>query len=246
VTTAIIDPRFNGFTDIALGGYVGGLLARGRNRAEVTLRRPVRLGTPYEVNDGPDGTSSLSDQQGVLALAQDTRFDLDAAHPIGLAESQVASESYLGFTKHLIPKCFVCGPGRAEGDGLRIFPGPVAGRDAVAAPWTPFSSLADQDGYVRPEFIWSALDCPTIWAILHQSRPDDKARAVTAKLAVERFGQVRAGRPHVVVGWKVGETDRSRVAGGAVYSEHGELLALARHTMALTDWGAPLGLNAWR
>ena len=48
----VIDPRFNGFPDIALGGYVGGVLARGHPNSEVILRRPVKIGKPYEIVAG--------------------------------------------------------------------------------------------------------------------------------------------------------------------------------------------------
>ena len=43
-----------------------------------------------------------------------------------------------GLTSHPFPTCFACGTDREPGDGLRIFPGPVAGRagrrDLDAAP----------------------------------------------------------------------------------------------------------------
>ncbi|MCL5068064.1 MAG: hypothetical protein M1368_06905 [Thaumarchaeota archaeon] len=52
-----------------------------------------------------------------------------------------------------VPSCFNCGPLRLEGDGLRIFPGILAGRDVVAPPWTPAESLGDSTGVVKSEFI---------------------------------------------------------------------------------------------
>ena len=51
--------------------------------------------------------------------------------------------------------------GRRPGDGLRIFPGPLAGTPMCAAPWTPDASVTDADGRVRPEVVWAALDCPS-------------------------------------------------------------------------------------
>ena len=50
---------------------------------------------------------------------------------------------------------------RPPGDGLRIFPGPVAGLGLWAAPWTPDPSVAGANGKVRPEVVWAALDCPS-------------------------------------------------------------------------------------
>jgi len=246
MATTVIDPRFNGFPDIALGGYVGGVLARGHAKAEVILRRPVRLDKAYRMVAEPDGTRVLRDGSDVLAVSCDARVDLEVPRPVDLETSKIASENYVGRRRHLVPTCFNCGPLRQEGDGLRIFPGKVVGRDLVAAPWTPSACLADSNGTVESEFIWSALDCPTIWALVVLGRPDTDERAVTARLAVDLISPVPASLPQVVMGWKVAETERTRVAGGAIYSTAGRLLATAEHTLVTTEWGVPMGLNRWR
>ena len=246
MTTIVIDPRFNGLPGIALGGYVGGVLARGRAKAEVTLRRPVLLGKPYQIVAAADGAEALQEGNDVLAVVRDASVDLEPPRPVELEASKVAAADYVGHQRHLVPNCFVCGPLRPEGDGLRIFPGKVAGRDTVAAPWIPSTSLADSNGEVESKFIWSALDCPTIWALVLHGQPDSDERAVTASLTVELMLPVLADQPQVVMGWKVSETGRTRVAGGAIYSTHGRLLAMAKHTLVTTDWGVPMGLNLWR
>ena len=242
----VIDPRFNGFPDVALGGYVGGVLARGLDSAEVTLRRPVRLGRSYQTVEQPDGTRVLRDGENVLAEARQSTVDLDVQQPVGIEASMAAAENYVGHQKHLVPTCFNCGPLRAEGDGLRIFPGTLADLGVVAAPWIPSTSLADSMGRVGSEFVWSALDCPTIWALVLLGQPDTDESAVTGRLAVELFSPILAGQPHVIMGWKASETARTRVAGGAIYSTDGRLLAKAKHTLVTTDWGVPMGLNRWR
>ena len=242
----VIASRFNGLPGIALGGYVGGILARGSAKAEVTLRAPVRLDHPYSTMQQPDGSEELRDGDAVLAVARTASIEIDPPGSVGLEEARGASELYIGRQRHLVPACFTCGPARPEGDGLRIFPGPVAGRAVVAAPWTPAPSLADPTGQVGPEFVWSALDCPSIWALIYNGPPDTDEKAVTARLAIEQISPVFAGDPHVIVGWKIGETGRSRVAGGAIYSADGSLVTRARHTLVTTDWGTPMGLNRWR
>lgn len=243
----VIDSRFNGFPDIALGGYVAGVLAHGRPNSEVILRRPVKTGKLYEIVSNPDGTRSLLDGKDALALARDTSVDLRPPPPVGLEESRVASSGYVGLVRHLVPTCFNCGPLRREGDGLRIFPGTVTGRDdVVAALWTPAESLGNSSGVVEEEFIWAALDCPTIWALILHGQPDSKDKAVSARLAVELISPVQAGQAYVVMGWKVSEIDRTKVAGGAIYSPDGQLRAIARHTLVTTGWGVPMGLNDWR
>ena len=246
MTTIVIDPRFNGFPDVALGGYVGGVLSRGRAKAEVVLRRPVRLAKQYQTVAMPDGVEALQEGNDVLAVARDASVDLEVPQSVGLEASKIASANYVGHRRHLIPTCFVCGPSRHERDGLRIFPGIVAGRDVVAAPWTPSVSLANSNGIVESEFVWSALDCPTIWALVLLGRADSDEKAVTARLAVELISPILSGQPSVVVGWKVNEMGRTKVAGGAIFLSDGQLLATARHTLVTTDWGVPMGLNHWQ
>ena len=201
---------------------------------------------PYQLVAGEDGTNSLQDGDNILATARDSAVDLDVPPPVGLEACKVASDGYPGFRRHLIPTCFNCGTLRPEGDGLRIFPGVVVGGGAVAAPWVPSKSLADSNGVVSTEFIWSALDCPTIWALIQLGQPNNEERAVTARLAVELMRPVLAGQPQVVMGWRVGEEGHTRVAGGAIYSTDGQLLAKGKHTLVTTDWGVPMGLNRWR
>jgi hypothetical protein len=245
--TIIIDPRFNRFPDIALGGYVGGVLAHTRAKAEIQLRRPVRLGRPYQKMVLPDGTEALQEGSDVFAVARDASVDLEPPRPVGLEASEIASLDYVGHHRHFVTNCFVCGPSRSEGDGLRIFPGIITGReDIVAAPWMPSMSLANSSGIVGSEYTWSALDCPSIWALILLGRADSDERAVTSRLAVELISPIIAGQPQVVMGWKVSETGRMRVAGGAIFSPEGKLRAIAKHTLVTTDWGVPLGLDRWR
>lgn len=244
--TIAIAPRFNGLPDIALGGYVGGVLSRGRPTSEVQLRRPVKIGKLYETVDNLDGTRSLQEGSEVLAVIRDSVLDLELPQPIGLEETEAAAKEYVGYRKHLVPNCFNCGPLRSEGDGLRIFPGKVTGSNVVAAPWTPAKWLGDSSGRIEPEFIWSALDCPTIWALILHGQPESKDMAVTASLAVKLITPIQAGRPHIVMGWKISEIERNKVAGGAIYSAEGQLCATAKHTLVKTSWGVPMGLNSWR
>src|SRR5579864_5905285 len=115
MSAVVIDSRFNGFPDIALGGYVGGLLARGRPSSEVLLRRPVKIGKQYQTVNNSDGTRSLQEGDDVLAVVRDSSFDLQPPQPIGLEESKAASQEYVGYRKHFVPNCFNCGPLRSEG-----------------------------------------------------------------------------------------------------------------------------------
>jgi hypothetical protein len=245
-----IDARFQGIPAVALGGYVGGLLARGYDGGEVTLRRPVPLGKPLAIEHRETGTVVLLDGDEPLAtLDPAVRLDLAVPGPVTLDEASAASGRSLQRStayRHPFPHCLVCGAGRAEGDGVRLFAGPVAGRELVAAPWTPHLAFADADGNVLPEFVWAVLDCPTIMALVFRSAPAATDRVVTARLAVTRSGPVRAGAPHVVVGWEAGRDGRAFVTGGAVLSPDGTPLAIARHTLVPVGWGVPVGLDSWK
>ena len=102
--------------------------------------------------------------------------------------------------EHPCPGCFVCGPDRAPGDGLRIFAGPVPGRDHVAAAWVPDGSLAGDDGKVLPEILSAALDCPGFHALRTGARP-----WLLGEFTAHIDRLVHADERCVIVGWKIDE-----------------------------------------
>jgi hypothetical protein len=156
--------RFCGPPATANGGYargtIAGLLGGG---VELTLRRPPPLGRPLRLRaddrDGSGATVHHSDQ--LLAEAHPATVALAVPGTASPAEAQQAAARYPLFQGHPFPTCFTCGPDRAPGDGLRIFPGPLPGSDLWAAPWTPDPSVADPGGLVVPAVIWAALECPS-------------------------------------------------------------------------------------
>ena len=88
-------------------------------------------------------------------------FEIEVPEPVGLAEAREAMARYRGLDEGPFSRCFVCGLARE--DSLGVFSGRVEGRDVVASTWTPPSWTAGEDGRVRPEFVWSVLDCPTFF-----------------------------------------------------------------------------------
>jgi hypothetical protein len=210
----IIPPRFNGPPHSANGGYACGLVSEALGGGfEVTLRRPPPLGVDLQLVG-----HELKDGDVVIAEARRAQHVVfDAPDTVSVAEAQEASKGFPGFEHHAYPTCFTCGPERE--DGLRIFPGPVRGREGlVASPWTPEE--------VRPEIIWAALDCPGGWAV------DDLQRegVLLGQMATAIAGMPEPGRAHVVVGWPAGEDGRKRRAGSALFTDAGEVLAVARST----------------
>jgi hypothetical protein len=112
---------------------------------------------------------------------------------------------------------------------LGILVGPVDGRKVAAAAWTPAADLAGASGVVRPEFVWAALDCSGgvgSWLV----DPIGGNPFVLGRMAVTIRGPVRTGAPHAVVGWRAGHDGRKVVAGSAVFTADGDLVALARAT----------------
>jgi hypothetical protein len=130
------------------------------------------------------------------------------------------SRSYRGFAEHPFPTCFVCGPSRAAGDGLRIFPGrsATAPRDEprLAATWVPDRSLADAAGRVLPEFLWAALDCPGYFSIAR-----DGETALLGRMTAEVDATIAAGERCVVVAWPITRDGRKLHAGTALFDASG-------------------------
>ena len=229
VTTIVIPRRFCGPAESGNGGYVCGRLAAFVDAAavEVTLRQPPPLDEPLLVAPQQERVALLD---GDLLVAEAAAADLDLATPppVSWDEAVAASAGYVGFEEHAFPECFVCGPAREPGDGLRIFAGPVAGVEAVvAAPW-----IARE---VAPEIIWAAIDCPGAFAVGFSARGETVLGRMTARivrLPVE-------GERCVSIGWPIGEDGRKLYAGTALISETGDLLALARQTWIVPRAEAP-------
>ena len=155
--TLTIDGRFNGPEGSGNGGYTCGLIAGLLGRtAEVTLRRPPPLDRPLDVEREGDRLL-VRDGDALMAEAEPAKVELDVPAPPSYREAERASARYPGFEEHSFPTCFVCGPAREPGDGLRIFAGPM-GAGRVASPWTPAE--------VAPELVWAALDCPGAIAVM--------------------------------------------------------------------------------
>lgn len=230
----VIESRFNGPPDSGNGGYTCGCVARafGAGPVEVSLRVPPPLETELALAVEGDHARLLD---GETVVAEGRPADAASApgtvpDPVGSAEARAAAahSTYLDST-HPFPTCFVCGPKRSEGDGLRIFPGRVEGRELFAAPWTPEPGFAREDGSVAPEIVWAALDCPTSAPVMNAPGADGRILPIVlARLGVELHEPAEAGAEHVLTSWEVGRDGRKREAGAALFDARGGLLASAR------------------
>ncbi|HSD54980.1 MAG TPA: hypothetical protein VLC47_12485 [Burkholderiales bacterium] len=222
----IIDHRYCGPPDAGNGGYVGGVLAgRIGGAVEANFRRPVPLDRELQLDREGDGALRLYDQGNLLVEAAPSTVTLAVPEAPTLQEAEAASRRFLGRRVHTpFVRCFGCGIERGAGYGLRIFAGPTDRENLYAAPWLPESTFADDDGRVRPEFVWASLDCSAGFALMgHELR-----LYVTARLAVDIRERPRAGVPHVVTAWVVGRGERKNVCGTALFGADARLLALAR------------------
>jgi hypothetical protein len=227
----VVAARFCGPPGIANGGYVAGLLARGIEGAvEVSLRAPTPLDTPIEIEARADGSRSLQLAGAELARAAVTPLDVELREPPDRRDTAARSGSCRAMRTHPFPDCFVCGPGRAGGDGLRVFPGVVSGSDAVAALWTPDESLCDSRGRVAPEFLWAVLDCPTAFPLLESEASRALEPMVLSKLCVALDAELHAGETACVVAWPIAQEGKRGTAGGAIFGESGRVVGRARAT----------------
>lgn len=223
----VIERRYCGPPESGNGGYTCGRLAGYVDgTAEVTLKRPPPLERTLKVERQDGGSVRLADGQETIAEAIGIEFSLDVVESPSFADAQIASKSFTGFDVHPFPTCFVCGPERKEGEGLRIFPGAFGAAKIVAAPWIPDASLTGDNGMVRPEFIWAALDCPGGFAVrATMTRP-----IVLGRMAAKLLEAIRPGEKCVVVGWRISVEGRKYQAGTALFSEPGALVGMAKST----------------
>ena len=225
--TIRIERRFRGPPESGNGGYVAGIVAAalGGSECTVTLRAPPPLDSDLTLEtDGATATLCQGDQ--IVVTASREPLEIDIPPPPTLAEAQDAEPRFVGHSHHIFPGCFVCGPERGGGDGMRIFPGELHDRARrVAATWTPDDTLADDEGFVRAEFLWAALDCPGYFAAGAEA-----GIALLGRMSAVVHRRARAGDPLIVTGWPIGSEGRKRRVGCALHDAKGELVAAAAAT----------------
>ena len=76
-------------------------------------------------------------------------------------------------------------------------------------------------GYVRPEFIWTALDCPGAFAFLELT---DHRPGMSGRLVGQIDLPLPVGEPCVVIAWPVAVDGKKLFAGTAVFNAAGQLV----------------------
>lgn len=226
----VLPDRFNGPPGSANGGYVSGRLAAllGSDGAvTVTLREPPPLGVDLVVATGEDGRIAATFGGAVIATAEPGALAHDPVEPVSLGVAREAEERYAGLRSHPFPTCFVCGPQRRDGLGLR--PGRVGDSPdgPVACVWEPGASTSTTGALgpgepVETAMVWAALDCPSGWASDLEARPMVLGR-ITARVDA---------RPHpgdrcVVVARVLGGEGRKTFTASTAYDPDGRVLGRA-------------------
>jgi hypothetical protein len=224
MSTVTVPSRFNGPPASGNGGYSCAVVAKALDGpAAVSLRRPVPLDQAFDLRDEDEGKvcAFAGDELIAEAVPAAPLSAWEAGFP-SLEEARAAHDRYDAPSDGVFGHCFVCG--RSRPDGFHLFtPGPVAGTDLVASPWTPPEWATDEDGVVLPEFVWAALDCPGYFA-LHGT---DKTVAYLARMQAAIVASIHTGAELVVVGKRLERSGRKGLAKTAVLDADGTVLAHA-------------------
>ncbi len=226
-----VPTRFCGPPDSGNGGYTCGMVARELiaevpGAVECTLRTPVPLNIPLQIERTPKGAVLKAGDKVVIEAAPAT-IEVTPPVPISFAAAQAAMASSAALDpRHPFPTCFVCGPKRGAHDGLRIFPAPVANGQYAAA-WIPDHEfgMKDDQHLLRPEFLWAAMDCPTGFA----SGFPTAGKLVTGRLAVHQLHPICTGVECVLMAWPLSVEGRKYFSAACLYQEE-KLCAVARAT----------------
>jgi hypothetical protein len=178
-----------------------------------------------------DVWSLVDEALRVVAEAAPGTFSRAAVAPVGRDRAAAAHSAYRGLDDHSFDGCFVCGPGREPGDGLRLAPG-VIGEGRTACVWTPDDSLADpaRPGVAGREFVWAALDCPGGWTSDLVARP-----LVLGRMTATVVRQPQLGRPVVVVGELAETQGRKTLTSVSAYADDGTLVGRSEQTWIEVD-----------
>ena len=227
----VIERRFRGPPNSVNGGYACGVAAAalGDGTVEVTLHAPPPLERPLSiVVDGDE--ARILDDDATMAVARRSSSAIELPPPVAYATAREAAETFdvaAYRAVHEFPECFVCGPDRAEGDGLRILSAASGEARMRIWPWTPHENLFEH-GALDARLLWAALDCPGGLAGLLAG--DDLPPAVLGRLTATVNRRPQLGEPLVVAGWTGDRHGRKTQAGTAIWSASGEVLAAGQAT----------------
>lgn len=216
-----IAATFNGPPASGNGGYAAGLLA-GYDTVPRTVRvlAPIPLAAPLSVSRAGEVTEARNGDKRILAARPGAAALTPPPAPT-LAAARNAATRPTTFGAGGPSTCFVCGRNRAPGDGLHIYCGRL-GDTRAASVWTPHPNVCGPDGFVRPEYLWAALDCPGGFAL-----PVSATTYLLGEMTAALHRPVPVHAPVIVHAWHVWSEGRKHFAGTALHDADGALLAQA-------------------
>ncbi len=220
----VIPSQFNGPPSVANGGYTAGLLAEGiRGPVTVRIDAPVPLDTSLELRQTP-GERVLAQHGRRLAVAR--RGTLPAVDLAPSTLDAALASPTMPPDLNPFPSCFVCGASRRDGMALVPRRGPDGTIVAVFEP----SRLVDPTEPVPLRLLWSALDCPSGFALV-----ESLGSGVLGTLNAAIYEQPAADSPLVVVAAGRGVDGRKADAVSAIFDHAGRLVAAAEATWIAID-----------
>jgi hypothetical protein len=232
--TVVIGSRFQGPYRCGQGGYVAGIVSQAiEGAAVVTLRAPTPVEVPLTLREEGPGKYVLREGDRLIAEAEAGEMQIEVPQPVSFEDAKAANNGFekwmsaLGFTEHPVPYCFICGCGKPGTQYENVLPGPTANARTVASHWVPSASLADASGAMPREIVWAALDCPAGWGLSLGVPASDR---LTGQLRARQFKPIIAGERFIAMGWFISASGRKSDGGSAIYSEGGDLCAVARGT----------------
>jgi hypothetical protein len=210
------------------GGYACGLMGKLiAGPARALLRAPMPLETPMTLIQDGQSVRIESETGELIGEAEpgDRAVLVQPPPAPSMAAAATAGSGFPGLSRPFHPICFCCGDKLDEGYGLRVFTGQLADAPGgvVAGLWTPNAAFADDDGLIRAEVVWGALDCPgsVSWVVM------GGGGGLLGTMTCEVMRRPAANESCIVLAWPLEQNGRKRLSGTALYSADGELMALS-------------------
>jgi hypothetical protein len=246
--TLVVARRFRGPATSGNGGWTCGCLAArltpdppGSQSVRVRLSAPPPLDLPlalerFTTADGAAGLR-LRDRDRLVAEAHLSDTDPTPVPPLttdpdrAFALAVEAGHRYPGRVDHPFPTCLACGTGRAEGDGLRLQPGPGDPPDGTTSTaWVPHPAFDSGDGRVDVPTTWAALDCPGGWSADMTGRP-----MVLGTITARVLRRPAIGERCVVRGVADPSSGRTVSTRSTLYGADGDVLGVAAQIWVVVD-----------
>jgi hypothetical protein len=229
-----VDGRYNGATGFINGGYICGSLARFVDGdAEIRMHTGFPIETPLHVVTADSGQVNVYLADKLLGTASPASLQLDIPTPPDFETARCAGENFTFLHNVDVKGCYVCSPMRKPGSGLRLFIGALdnitnkaIGENLTAAIWRPSPELADSAGDIDNVYVWSALDCPGVYAL--KLRYPESGLWVLGSCTGSIKHPLSVDEHYIVSSWQQAPADgRKLFMGVAIHSRAGQLMACA-------------------